>query len=117
MGKDVDNLGESVQDAGGTAAPPSAAVSPGPEVQPTSLDADDKLETADERIAQLEAQVRSLQGDKDRGVNKALEGVDQLKTRFNGFEEYAKLRMDGKTEEQAQTETVLGEFVQERLGT
>ena len=117
MGQDVDDLGESVQDAGGTEAPPSAAVSPEPEVQPTSLEAEGTLETAEERITRLEAYVRSLQGDKDRGVNKALEGVDQLKERFNGFEKYAKMRKDGKTAEEAQREMVITEIVDERIGT
>ena len=46
MGNEVDNLGESVQVAGGTEGQPNPEVSPEPEVQPTSLEADDKLEAA-----------------------------------------------------------------------
>ena len=117
MGKDVDNLGESVQDAGGTAALPGAAVSPDPEVQPTSLDADDKLEAAYKDIDELKGVVRGLQGDRDRGANKAQRGVDELKEQFEGYEKYAKLKADGKSKDEAQQAMVLDEIVQERLGT
>jgi len=113
----VENLGESVQDAGGTEAPPSAAVSPEPEVQQTSLEADGTLEAALKRIDELEGMYRGLQSDKDRGTNKALKGVEDLSERFAEFEKYAKMRTDGKTEEQARREFVLDEVVQERLGT
>ena len=117
MGIDVENPGESVQVAGGTAAPPSAAVSPAPEVQPTSLEADDKLEVALKELDELKGVVRGLQGDRDRGANKALEGVKDLSERFNGFEKYAKLIKDGKSTDEAKREMILDDVVQERLGT
>ena len=117
MGKDVDNLGESVQDAGGTAALPSAAVSPEPEVQPTSLEADDQEESVSERITRIEALVRSIQADKDRGTNKALDGVSVLEGRIAEMEVYSKMRMDGKSKEEAQRELVLEEIVRERMGS
>jgi len=112
----VDNPGESVQVAGGTAGQPNPEVSPEQEVQPTSLEADDKLETADERLTRLEALVRSIQGDKDRGTNKALETVNLLDKRIAEMEVYSKMRMDGKSKEEAQRELVLEEIVRERMG-
>ena len=114
---EVENLGESVQAAGGTEAPPSAEVSTEPEVKPTSLEAESPQEAVDERINRLEAQFRSLQGDKDRGTNRALNGVDKLSARFDELEKYAKMRTDGKSAEQARREMVLDEVVQERMGT
>ena len=114
----VDNLGESVQDAGGTEALPSAAVSPEPEVQPTSLEAKDQAEFVSKKdYDELAGIVRGLQGDKDRGVNKALEGVKDLSKQFTEFEKYAKLKAEGKTAEQAQREMVLDQVVQKELGT
>lgn len=117
MGQDVENLGESVQDTGGKDVQPSTPTSPEPEVKPTSLKADDQLETAEERITRLEAYVRSLQGDKDRGVNKALEGVDQLTVRVDEVEKYAKMLNEGKTKEQVRREMALDDMVDERIGT
>lgn len=113
----VENLGESVQDTGGTEALPSATASPEPEVQPTSLEADDKLETALKRIEDLEGMFRGWQGDKDRGTNRALEGVEKLNERFNEYEVFSKMRQDGKTEDEARREMVLEEIVRERMGT
>ena len=114
---EVDNLGESVQVDGGTEAPPSAAVSPAPEVQPTSLEAEDQLEAALKDIDELKGVVRGLQGDKDRGTNKALEGVKDLKEQFAEMEKYAKMRTDGKSADEAQREMVIAEMVDERIGT
>jgi hypothetical protein len=117
VGKDVENLGESVQVAGGDVVQPSTTVSPEPEVQQTSLKADDQQETFEERIARLESSYRSLQGDKDRGTNKALRGVEDLNERFAEYEKYAKLRTDGKNKDEAQRAMVLDDIVQERMGT
>ena len=117
MGQDVENLGESVQDAGGTTTPPSAAVSPEPEVKPTSLKADDQSEYVSKKdYDELAGIVRGLQGDKDRGVNKAQQDVKNLSERFDEYEKYVAIRKD-KTAEQAQREMVLNEVVQERIGT
>ena len=117
MGNEVENLGESVQAAVGTATPPSAAVSAEPGVQPTSLEAEDQLEIALKDIDELKAMFRGLQGDKDRGTNRALEGVEKLNERFNEMEVYTKMRQDGKTEDEARREMVLEEIVRERMGT
>ena len=113
----VDNLGESVPAVGGTEALPSAAVSPAPEDQQTSLEAEDQLEAALKDIDELKGVVRGLQGDKDRGTNKALRGVEDLTERFAEFEKYAKMRTDGKSKDEAQQAMVLDEIVQERIGT
>ena len=113
----VENLGESVQVAGGTEAPPSAEVSPEPEVQPTSLEADDKLEAALKELDELKGVVRGLQSDKDRGTNKALKGVEEISERLDEYERYTKMRQDGKTKEQARRELVIDDIVNERLGT
>jgi hypothetical protein len=117
VGNEVENLGESVQDAGGTTTPPSAAASPEPEVKQTSLKADDKLEAALTRLEDLEGMFRGWQGDKDRGTNRALEGVEKLNERFNEYEVFSKMRQDGKTEDEARREMVLEEIVRERMGT
>ena len=112
----VENLGESVQADEGTEAPPSAAVSPEPEVQQTSLEAEDPQEAILKRIDSLEGMYRGLQSDKDRGTSRALRGVENLAERFAEFEKYAKLRQDGKSEDEAQHAMVLDDIVQERLG-
>ena len=116
MGIEVENPWESVQVAGGTAGQPNPEVSPEQEVQPTSLEADDKLEAALKRINDLEGLYRGLQGNDDRGTNRALQGIEKLNERFSEYEVFAKMRMDGKTEDEARRETVLEEMVRERLG-
>ena len=118
MGKDVENLGESVQDTGGTETLPNATVSPEPEVKQTSLKANDQAEYVSKKdYDELAGIVRGLQSGKDRGVNKAQQDVKNLSERFDEFEEYAKMRVDGKTAKQAQREMVLDEVVQDRIGT
>jgi hypothetical protein len=97
---------------------PSTPVSPEPGVSQTSLKADDQGEYVSKKdYDELSGIVRGLQSDKDRGVNKAQRDVKNLSERFDEFEEYAKMRVDGKTAKQAQREMVLDEVVQERVGT
>jgi len=114
---EVENLGESVQDAGGTQVQPSTAVSPEPEVQPTSLEADDKLEAAYKDIDELKGVVRGLQGDKDRGANRALKGVEDLNERVDEVEKYAKMLNEGKTKEHVRREMALDDLVEKSTGT
>ena len=110
MSKDT---GESVP-SGGTEVQPEPIVSPTTEDQQTSPEAEVTLETVLKRQETLDAQLRALQGDKDRGVNKALEGVKDLSERF---EEYAQIRIKGKEPQAAQRELYLNEMIDKYAGT
>jgi len=112
MSKD---LGESVP-SGGTDVEPQQNVSSANEVSQASPQSEVTLETVLEKLEAQDKQLRALQGDKDRGVNKALQQVENLSERFAELEPYVQARLKGKTAEDAQREYILEEMVKERMG-
>ena len=112
MSKDV---GESVP-SGGTEVQPEQKVSPTTEVQPTSPDAGVSIEDLWKRVEAQDAQLRALQGDKDRGVNRALQEVESLSERLRDLEPYVQARIKGKNPEDAENEFILNQMINERKG-
>lgn len=84
----------------GTAGSPNSAGSQGKGDSSGSVDAQ-KLQTAIEALIkrqdEIDARTRALQGDKDRGVTKARQEVDDLKRKFAEIEKLKKSGLDEDT--------------------
>ena len=97
--------------SGGTPASPNTGGSAGSGDSKSSFDAS-KLQSAFEaltkRLDEVDARSKSLQGDKDRGVNKAQEEVKELKRKIAEIEKLKKtgLDEDGAIEEYSFREDV-----------
>ena len=97
--------------AGGTSVAPSTGVQPG------SVPADSggglNQESLLKRIAELEGHVRSLQSEKDKGVQKALDKVGSLEEQIK---QYEKLRAKGLDQEDALYRLEMQQLLEERRG-
>src|SRR5687767_14453150 len=97
--------------AAGTAGTPTPPSSSGAGDQQSSFDAaklESTLEAIAKRLDEVDARSKSLQGDKDRGVNKTKKEVDELKRQIA---EIDKLKKTGLTDENAIEEFTFREEV------
>lgn len=74
----------------------------------------DDLEAVNRKVRELEGLVRQLQGDKDRGVQKALNEVTSMREQLN---QYEKLRSKGLDVEAALDQMEIQQLLQERRTT
>lgn len=95
---------------GGTSAQPNADGSQSAGVSGSSQQAQLQatLETLTRRLEEIDSRTKTLQGDKDRGVKKAMNEVEELKRKFAEVE---KLKQRGLAEDDAFEELQLREMI------